>query len=43
MKKRQDHNQEINAVLVMPDVEKRLISEGAEPATKSPEAPLACT
>jgi len=30
-------NGDINAVLVMPDVEKRLINEGAEPALKSPE------
>ncbi len=30
-------NQEINAVLVMPDIEKRLINEGAEPAAKTPD------
>jgi tripartite-type tricarboxylate transporter receptor subunit TctC len=30
-------NQEINAVLVMPEVEKRLINEGAEPAVRTPE------
>jgi tripartite-type tricarboxylate transporter receptor subunit TctC len=30
-------NNEINAVLVMPDVEKRLINEGAEPAAKTPD------
>ncbi len=30
-------NSEINAVLVMPDVEKRLVNEGAEPAAKTPE------
>lgn len=30
-------NKEINAVLVMPDIEKRLINEGAEPSPKTPE------
>jgi tripartite-type tricarboxylate transporter receptor subunit TctC len=30
-------NTEINAVLVVPDVEKRLINEGAEPAAKTPQ------
>lgn len=30
-------NKEINAVLVMPNVEKRLINEGAEPAAKTPD------
>ncbi len=30
-------NREINAVLVMPDVEKRLVNEGAEPSTKTPQ------
>ena len=30
-------NQEINAVLVLPEVEKRLVNEGAEPAAKTPE------
>ena len=30
-------NQEMNAILVMPDIEKRLINEGAEPAAKTPE------
>jgi len=30
-------NQEINAVLVMPDIGKRLINEGAEPAAKTPD------
>ena len=29
-------NREINAVLVMPEVTKRLLNEGAEPATKTP-------
>jgi tripartite-type tricarboxylate transporter receptor subunit TctC len=30
-------NREINAILVMPDIEKRLVNEGAEPAAKTPE------
>jgi tripartite-type tricarboxylate transporter receptor subunit TctC len=30
-------NKEINSVLAMPDVEKRLINEGAEPSVKTPE------
>lgn len=30
-------NQELNAILVMPDIEKRLINEGAEPSPKKPE------
>ena len=30
-------NREINAVLVMPAVEKQLVNEGAEPAAKTPE------
>jgi tripartite-type tricarboxylate transporter receptor subunit TctC len=30
-------NREINAVLVMPEVEKRLVNEGAEPAPKTPD------
>ena len=30
-------NREINAILVMPDIEKRLINEGAEPSAKTPD------
>jgi tripartite-type tricarboxylate transporter receptor subunit TctC len=30
-------NKEINFVLAMPDVEKRLINEGAEPSVKTPD------
>ena len=30
-------NREINAILVMPDIEKRLVNEGAEPSAKTPE------
>jgi tripartite-type tricarboxylate transporter receptor subunit TctC len=30
-------NQEINAVLAVPEIEKRLIHEGAEPAVRTPD------